>query len=89
MQNIIFVLKPLKTSFLEVPNIVKCFCRCFLSKNNAEESTQTLASPPDSIPQPHKHPVEDLDTKTEVILATAVAVLVVFIVTWYGCTLLV
>ena len=56
-------------------------CSCF-SKDNADESPQTVAPPPNSITEPHKHPVEDLDTKTEVILATAVAVLVVFIVTW-------
>ena len=56
--------------------------RCFLSKKKDE--TPKAEPPPlnDYNHHPQKHFIEDLDTKTEVILAAAVAVLVVFIVTW-------
>ena len=56
--------------------------RCFLSKERADETSKTETSQVESSHHPHRHLVEDLDTKTEVILAVAVAVLVVFIVTW-------
>ena len=58
------------------------YCRCFLSKEQAQGIETSKTATPPSESQPSKHLVEDLDTKTEVILATAVAVLVIFLVTW-------
>ena len=62
--------------------IIYMIFRCFLSKKKDE--TPKAEPPPlsDYNHHPQKHFIEDLDTKTEVILAAAVAVLVVFIVTW-------